>query len=128
MNSNQSLLIATIADKISEITGGDGVVHSIRMRCPKKPAMHDGVKTIVQEGAVAYYSVNKGGFCVHFVAAHLPVDEEKTDSGHPMRRAKFFCGQYGLSVSEAEDLVVDRYYKSSGGEWPVRENLVAEDC
>jgi hypothetical protein len=103
MNSNQSLLITTIADKISEITGGDGVVHSIRMRCPKKPAMHDGVETIVQEGAVAYYSVNKGGFCVHFVAAHLP-------------------------VSEAEDLVVDRYYKSSGGEWPVRENLVAEDC
>ena len=122
MNSNQSLLITTIADKISEITGGDGVVHSIRMRCPNKPAMHDGVETIVQEGAVAYYSVNKGGFCVHFVGAHLPVD-----SGHPAT-AKFFCGQYGLSVSEAEDLVMDRYYKSSGGEWPVRENLVAEDC
>ena len=122
MNSNQSLLITTIADKISEITGGDGVVHSIRMRCPNKPAMHDGVQTIVQEGAVAYYSVNKGGFCVHFVGAYLPVD-----CGYPAK-AKFFCGQYGLSVSEAEDLVMDRYYKSSGGEWPVRENLVAEDC
>ena len=124
MNSNQSLLITKIADKISEITGGDGVVHSIRMRCPNKPAMHDGVETIVQEGAVAYYSVNRGGICVHFVGAYLPVDEEKSASA----KAKFFCGQYGLSVSEAEDLVMDRYYKSSGGEWPVRENLVAEDC
>ena len=122
MNEYKSLLITKIADKVSEITGGDGVIHSLRMRCPKKPAMHDGVETIVQEGAIAYYSVNKGGFCVHFVGAYLPVD-----CGYPAS-AKFFCGQYGLSVSEAEDLVMDRYYKSSGGEWPVRENLVAEDC
>ena len=122
MNEYKSLLITKIADKVSEITGGDGVIHSLRMRCPKKPAMHDGVETIVQEGAIAYYSVNKGGFCVHFVGAYLPVD-----CGYPAT-AKFFCGQYGLSVSEAEDLVMDRYYKSSGGEWPVRENLVAEDC
>ena len=124
MNEYQSLLFTKIADKVSEITGGDGIIHSLRMRCPKKPAMHDGVETIVQEGAVAYYSVNKGGFCVHFVAAHLPVAKAKS----ALASAKFFCGQYGLSVSEAEDLITDRYYKSSGGEWPVRENLVAEDC